>query len=147
MKVRNLMTAYPLTIAPDAPIRDAVELMIRARVRALPVVESGQFVGIVTERDLRSALGVDVSFSSLDETEDLPTQELVADWMTVGALTVGPDSDVSEACELFVEHKVGSLPVVDDDGVCIGILTVIDVLRTARILFEDLDDEEELEVL
>lgn len=144
MKVRRLMTAYPLTTTPESSVRDAAEMMMRARIRALPVVEAGVFVGILTDRDLRIGLGIDVHDADTEQLSDMPRDEMVADWMTIGALTLDPTDTLSEACRVFVDHKVGSLPVVDADGVTVGILSASDVLRAAIVLFEDLDDDEDL---
>ena len=137
MHVRDVMAPNPITIDPEAPLETAVAVMLERRVRHLPVVDDeGRLVGIVTDRDLRSAmLGPAIAdylpttprgrllalASSLDEVR-------VSHVMTWGAVTIGPDAPVAQAAAIMVTTRLGSLPVVEGKRL-VGIVTERDVLK------------------
>jgi acetoin utilization protein AcuB len=124
LRVRDLMSRDAVTIAPDAPLAEALRTMREREIRHLPVVEpDGRLVGIVTDRDLRHA--VLARFHALRDAErDL----LVQDVMTCGVVTVEADAPVARAAALMYERRIGSVPVVEG-GRLIGIVTERDLLR------------------
>jgi acetoin utilization protein AcuB len=113
MIVRNRMTAAVITVQSGSPPDEARRLLQRHRIRQLPVLRGERLVGIVTDRDLRSARGA--------------TATSVAALMTPKPLVVAPDAAVDEAARVLRSHKIGALPVVDRQRL-VGILTVSDVL-------------------
>jgi acetoin utilization protein AcuB len=124
------MTRPALTIRPEEVVDAAWRLMRGRNVRHLPVVDaSGRLVGIVTDRDLRQAVFGASTRARLPEhggsVASLPVDRV----MTRAALSVRPDAEIRQAARLMAERKIGALPVVQDDGVVIGILTETDVLR------------------
>jgi len=128
MKVVDVMTKEPLTIAPSETVGEAEELMAENGIRQLPVVENRELVGIITDRDVRSFLAGGSSLSAANEREQsLGTK--VSDLMTTDPLTLEPDDELQNAVELLVEQKVGGVPVVDAKGGLVGIVTYVDVLR------------------
>jgi CBS domain-containing membrane protein len=99
------------------------------------VVREGRLTGLVTHRDLLAA-----SFSIFAEVER-NEQRLIFDTVRVDeamhrdVVTVGPDLGVAQAAGILLENKYGCLPVVDGDGVLLGIVTEADFLRlTVRLL-------------
>ena len=136
MLVRDAMTSRPMTIDAEAPVGTAVAVMRERRLRHLPVVDdAGRLVGIVTDRDLRSAvLGsaiADCVPSIQGRLRSMATRldELrIAQVMTWGALTIGPEAPLAQAAAIMADAKVGSLPVVDH-GRLVGIVTEHDVLK------------------
>ena len=137
MQVRDVMTAGPMTIAPEAPLETAVAVMRERRLRHLPVVDdAGRLVGIVTDRDIRSAiLGPAIAeYASTAErgrlralAKDLDDVQ-VSHVMTWGALTTGPDALVAQAAAVMADARVGCLPVVEGRRL-VGILTEHDVVK------------------
>jgi acetoin utilization protein AcuB len=138
MKVRDVMTKDPLTIDPEAPLATACDVMRTKELRHLPVVnDAGQLIGIITDRDLRHAAfgpalaeylsaGAQRRVRGIVETlENLR----VRDVMTWGVVTTQPDASIGHAALIMSEHRVGSLPVIDN-GKLVGVLTERDVLRT-----------------
>ena len=127
MKVIDVMTTDPLTVAPTETIGQADELMNTNRIRQLPVVESKELVGIVTDRDVRSFL----SGSLLEDPEarEKALNAKVSEIMTTEPITVSPEDDLEEVVELLIEEKVGGIPVVDKSVGLVGIVTYVDVLR------------------
>ena len=124
MRVRDVMTADPATIAPEAPLGVALATMRERQIRHLPVVEdTGRLVGILTDRDLRQATLARAR--SLQEAErDLTVQDAMS-WAVV---TIHPGDPLARAAAIMFERRVGSLPVVENARL-VGILTERDLLR------------------
>lgn len=133
------MTAYPLTVRPEFTLLEAVEEMLRRRVHSLPVLDaSGHVIGMITDRDVRMALGPDARQLELASLEGDALDDPITDWMTHGAATISPDEHVAVACRAIVAARVGALPVVNDDGEVVGILTRSDLLTAAAEVFDEL---------
>ena len=131
MFVSRSMTRQVITTDPDARIFDAQELMHANDIRHLPVVEKdNKLVGIVTDRDIRSALPYSFFKKSLDAAEKEKIAELrVKDIMSPKPISVSPTYTIQDALMLIQDSKVGALPVVDQDGKVTGIISVRDLLR------------------
>lgn len=126
--VKNVMTENPLTLGPDAPLRDAVNLMRERKIRHLPVVEDGgRLVGMLTDRDVRHAALVPALAQHLPwELRRLKSLR-IRDVMTWSVVTTRPEATLAQAGVTMFQRRIGSLPVVDD-GRLVGILTETDVL-------------------
>jgi acetoin utilization protein AcuB len=126
--VKNRMTRDPVAVPADATLGVALRLMREHRVRHLPVVEGGEVVGMLSDRDLRLAMP---SPLGMESAEDVAAAEgtPVADVMARGAITAGPFDTVEDAAVRMRRHRVGSLPVVDATGALLGILTETDILQ------------------
>lgn len=130
MFVRDRMSSPAVTITPDTPLQDALELMHEHQFRRLPVVDDkGELVGIVSERDLLYASPPPSTLLSGLELNDLLAGLATRDIMTRDVLTTTPDTFVEDAARLMVEKKIGGLPVVDEDGQVVGVITETDVFR------------------
>jgi CBS domain-containing protein len=137
LRVADVMTRGPVTIAPDAPVGAAITVMREREVRHLPVVdERGRLVGVITDRDLRSALVTPAVAEHLSGAAQRrlrrygrAVEELrVRDIMTWDAVTIEPDAPVAQAAALMFEGRFGCLPVVAA-GRLEGIVTERDVLK------------------
>jgi len=110
------MVVNPLTITPDKPLRDALQMMETHHISGIPVVDGkgagNKLVGILTNRDVRFATD--------------PNQR-VADLMTRAVVTVKDGTTTDEARRLLHEHRIEKLVVVDADDNCIGLITVKDM--------------------
>jgi CBS domain-containing protein len=129
--VAELMTPKPTTIEPEASALAALDLMVDAGIRHLPVVDArARLVGVLSVDDLRAALPFAVNLrhppspSERESARDLS----VAEVMTHGPLTVTPPTKVSDAAAKLARFRIGCLPVVED-GRLVGILSETDVLR------------------
>lgn len=117
MKVHSWMTAHPETVRPDDTLETARDKMARGSFRSLPVLDDrGNLIAMLTDRDLRQHLGY------LSSTR-------VTAAMVERPLTVHPDTPIETAAALILDKKVGGLPVVDESGSLLGIVTVTDLLR------------------
>jgi acetoin utilization protein AcuB len=131
MFVSRSMTRRVITVGPETTIFEIEELMTQNRIRHVPVVEDdGKLVGIVSDRDLRSALPFRYFREGVSPEEKTKLQELRAkDIMTRKVLTISPGYTIQDALLMIQNAKVGALPVVDDEGRLKGILSVRDLLR------------------
>ena len=127
MLVKNRMTADPVAVAPGDPLAQAVRLTREHRIRHLPVVDGGTLVGILSDRDIRSAMPSPLEVADAARAallELTPVERL----MTREVITVGPHDPVEDAAKLLCRHRIGALPVVDAHGRLLGMITETDVL-------------------
>lgn len=136
MRVADIMTSRPVTIAPQNAIGTAIALMRAGGFRRLPVVENGRLVGIVTAHDLRLASNAPTVMSEPWYDNYLLQHIPVSICMTPHPITVTPDSSIAEAARLMRDHKIGGLPVVEGDQV-VGIVTETDLLNYLLKLLEE----------
>lgn len=137
MKVRDLMSKGVVTIEETATCQDAAQLMVRHRVRHLPVLtQRGTLCGIVTDRDLRHYLFEPATLTQIGSisVDTLLKGVPVSRVMSSPVITVDADQPLEAAASAMLEDKLGSLPVVDG-GRLAGIVTETDLLR--RIVRED----------
>jgi len=126
---RDVMSARPTTISARATIADAARLRWKLNLRHLPVVDDrGKLVGILSDRDLR---GLSPPYSLVPEanTRQKALEASVGDLMSGDVLSVRPESDLADVVDLMLQDHVGAVPVVDEAGDVIGIVSYVDVLR------------------
>jgi acetoin utilization protein AcuB len=125
------MTRKVITVTPDDGIFKAQELMAANKIRHLPVIESeNRLIGVVTDRDIRSALPYKFFKESPSEEEKKNFAELkIKDIMTQNPITISPTYTLQDALLMIQDARVGALPVVDENGILNGIISVRDLLR------------------
>jgi acetoin utilization protein AcuB len=131
MFVSRSMTRKVIRVDPDAGIFKAQELMAENKIRHLPVTEpNGRLIGIVTDRDIRSALPYKFFKESPSEEEKKNVSQLkIKDIMTRDAITISLTYTIQDALLMIQDARVGALPVVDEEGILKGIISVRDLLR------------------
>jgi len=131
MFIDKSMTTDVITIHPETSIAEASELLVRNRVRHLPIIdEDGKLLGIVTDRDIRSAMPSSVATGEEAERErERVAQRQVKDIMTTKVVTVSPMNTLEDALLLMQQTKVGGFPVVDAHGLLLGIISIRDLMR------------------
>jgi acetoin utilization protein AcuB len=127
LKVVDVMTKDPLTVSPIESVGKADELMAENTIRQIPVVDGGELIGIVTDRDIRSFLS-GALLENLD-TREKALHTAVREIMTTEPRFLAPDDDLQDAVEILVEEKFGAIPVVDEAEGLVGIVSYVDVLR------------------
>ncbi len=131
MFVSRSMTRKVITVEPDDGIFKAQELMAANRIRHLPVIQpDGRLIGIVTDRDIRSALPYKFfkEFPSEEEKKNFPELK-INNIMTKDPITISPTFTIQDALLMIQDARVGALPVVDENGILSGIVSVRDLLR------------------
>jgi CBS domain-containing protein len=136
--VKDWMTRDVVTIPPETTLPEVDHLMAEKRIRRLPVVKDGQLVGIITRSDAQSAEPSDAKWVSVWELNYLLSTLTIEKVMTPNPITISQDATIGETTQLMLEHKISSLPVVDNQGNIVGIITESDIFRlVARAWYHD----------
>lgn len=154
--VRHYMTSEVVSFSPDENVRDAMRTMLTRDVDAAPVLDpDGKVVGILSTADLivqESSLHLPTVISILGATITLPWERErfeedlekslgshVSEVMAHDPITIAPHASIEAAATSMHENRVSRLPVVDEDGVLVGILARGDVVRA---IVADLDESD-----
>lgn len=116
--ISKFMTSMPHTIGKDIPVSKALEMMREHRIRHLPVQSEGRLVGVLSDRDIRTA-------SAFQGAGDLTVEDV----MTQDPYAVRPEAAVNEVVSEMAAHKYGCAIVRQDNGKVVGIFTDNDGLR------------------
>jgi CBS domain-containing membrane protein len=134
--VGDIMTPRVMCLLEEENLESVSRGMKRFRFRHLPVVDDNKLVGIVSERDyLRASVSAHDPDRALKE-DNLERFLFVAEIMTRDVVSVRPTTPLAEAGRLLREHKFGCLPVTEEDGTLVGIVTDSDFLVLALRLLE-----------
>ncbi len=129
MLVKDWMTKDPVTITDETSMMKAIHLMKQHRFRRLPVLQQGKLVGVVSDRDLKEASPSKATTLDVHELYYLLAELQVKDIMTRHPVTVAVDDTVEHAAQVMLEHTISGLPVLDNTGSLVGILTQSDIFR------------------
>ena len=122
MKVRDIMTKEVTLVTAAQPITDVAHMMRQLDIGSLPVVQDGQLIGIITDRD--------IVVRAVSERAD-PRSMTVGDIASRDLVTIGPEQDLDEAVALMSRHRVRRLPVVQGRTL-VGVLAQADVAMEAK---------------
>jgi len=131
-KATTGLISDPITMEPERPVRDALEVMRRYRISGVPITRGKRLVGILTHRDLRFHRGLDAPIAEVMTSERL--------------VTVPPGIDLERAKDTLGEHRIEKLLVVDEDMNLKGLITVKDIEQTERFPKACRDDRGRLRV-
>jgi CBS domain-containing protein len=139
--VKDVMTKNVIAVKKDTKVRELIEILTKNRISGIPVVdEENRVIGIVSEADLLFAtktgkirglreflkrlIGEEYSTLATPLSGDLKVEDI----MTSPVITASPDMDIEEASKILSEKKIKRLPVVDENGKLIGIITRHDLV-------------------
>ena len=128
MFVGDRMNQPVITVAPDLPIVDALNLMKSKHIRRTPVVKDGKLVGIISDKDLLNASPSPVTSLSIWEMNYLLSKVTVEQFMSKNVMTVTEDMPIEQAARIMADNKIGGLPVMRD-GHVVGIITETDLFK------------------
>jgi CBS domain-containing protein len=133
MQVREIMSKDIEVVDRNDNLRTVEERMATKQLRHLPVLEQGEVVGIVTQRDLfKAAMSSAMGYGEKAQQAYLQSVR-VKEIMVYPVVTVAPDTSVAAAADMLMNKGIGCLPVVEDQRL-IGIVTKTDLLRCLRAL-------------
>ncbi len=128
MNVSDIMTTNPVTIKQNDTLADALKTMERVGCHHLPVIGyDGHMVGILSDRDCRTALNSPYILREGWQDDDLIHKLLVRAIMTPAPIVVEPDTPADEAVRLMLKNHINSLPVMRSETL-VGIITTSDIL-------------------
>jgi acetoin utilization protein AcuB len=128
MRVRDIMTKNPITVETDTLLRDAHRLMVKHKIRKLPVLKRGKLVGILTYDMILEASPSPATSLSIQEVRFLLAEMKVKEIMAKDPETLGPDTEFEKVLLLGQNRRIRGFPVVDK-GKLVGITTHGDILR------------------
>ena len=126
------MIVDPITLGPNATVRQAVDLMERYHISGVPITENGKLVGILTNRDIR-----------FEENLDQPVQNVMT---KEGLITVPVGTTLEEAKDILRHHRIEKVPVVDDHFMLKGLITVKDIAKKIQFPLATKDEKGRLRV-
>ncbi len=137
--VKDWMRTKVITAGPKMGMLEAHRLMSRNNIRRLPIIKGGdKLVGIVTRSDVRRAEPSEATTLNVWEMNYLLAKLQLSDIMTKDLYHVQPQDTIKTAALLMHKNKIGALPVVDENGRLVGIITESDIFR---VLIEWFDDD------
>jgi acetoin utilization protein AcuB len=140
MYVGRKMTTKIVTVTPATTMVKARDLLREHNIKQVPVVDTqGRLVGILTDRDIRSAWASPATTLSIYELTYVLQKLTVESVMVKNVITTTPDATIERAAKIMHDNKIGSLPVVEGDRV-VGIITSSDLME---VLLDALGIEEE----
>ena len=110
----DVMRAEVIEVAPEDTLGEVAERMSAVNVGAVVVKDYGRLIGILTERDMLKAMAARVHTS----------EARVRQWMTEEPLTASAEMGVEEAAQVMLEHNFRHLPVLDDAGAVVGLVSL-----------------------
>lgn len=123
MEVEDIMVNKVKTITPDATVKEAARIMNKYEIGCLIAVKKGNALGIITERDLLKKI--------VEQTKN-PQKTKVSEIMSKRLVVGTPQMEVADAVRLMLQKKIKKLPIIED-GKMVGLITLTDIARTARI--------------
>ncbi|MBD2254532.1 CBS domain-containing protein [Nostoc parmelioides] len=143
--VADVMSHNPVVVKPETPLQEAIKILAERRISGLPVVDNdGKLLGIISETDLmwqETGVTPPAYIMFLDSVIYLQNPavyerdlhkalgQTVGEVMSKNPVTVSPEKSVKQAAQLMHDRNVHRLPVLDDEGQVIGILTRGDIIR------------------
>ena len=121
MQVKDIMTPDPMCCTAQDPLQKAAQLMVECDCGEIPVVDDASAkipIGVITDRDI-TCRTVAKGLNPLDMT--------VGDAMTSPIVSVRPQDSLEDCCNLMEQNKIRRIPVVDDAGKCVGIISLADI--------------------
>jgi acetoin utilization protein AcuB len=129
MLVKGWMSSDVITIDEDTSMMKASQIMKENNIRRLPVMRKGKLVGIVTDRDIKEASPSKATTLDVHELYYLLSELKVKDIMRKNPVTISPEETVEKAAVKMLEHRISGLPVVNEKGNLVGIITQGDIFK------------------
>ena len=142
--VQDWMTKDVISIKLETSLPEAHQIMMNEEIRRLPIVDKhNKLLGIVTLGDVRGAQPSPATSLSIWELNYLLSNLKIKEIMTPDPITLHAEATIGEAARTMLEHRISGLPVVDDAGLLVGIITESDIFSMV-VLHEWNQEEEEL---
>lgn len=133
MIAEELMSSSPFVAQVTDSVRRVVALLLEKDVRHLPVVDDGRVAGMISDRDLRRLMEPLFDLAPERPEHGDALEQPISSLMSSDVISVEPESDVADAIDLMIEHKIGAVLVIDPHSAkLLGIISYVDVLRAAR---------------
>ncbi|GAB6947422.1 hypothetical protein JCM16161A_15520 [Vulcanisaeta sp. JCM 16161] len=131
-RVRDVMKEVPITVRDDEPLTKVIKIMNERNIGSIIITdEEGKAIGVFTERDLLRLVANNISLDALT----------VGDVMTRNVIVVEEDASLIKAVHIMAKHGIRHLPIIDEGGKVIGIISIRDAAIALARLLVDMDVE------
>jgi acetoin utilization protein AcuB len=128
MSIKNVMTGKVVTVKMDDPLSAVKEIFEAQRFHHVLVVENGKLFGVVSDRDLLKALSPRLGTLAETDKDAATLNKRVHQIMTRKPVTLHPEATLLDAVRVFKVHRISCIPLVDEEGRPVGILSWRDLL-------------------
>jgi acetoin utilization protein AcuB len=133
MLIEQIMTKSVVTVTLDHTLRLVKHIFENAKFHHLLVVEKGELYGVISDRDLLKSISPFIGTVQETVHDKFTLNKKVHQIMSRKPITLTPSADVHEAISLFNQHSISCIPIVNEAGVPVGIVSWRDILRTIEI--------------
>jgi acetoin utilization protein AcuB len=127
--LHSIMTTRVVSVEPDDSLEAVKQIFDSVKFHHLLVVEKGRLCGVISDRDLLRAVSPYVGTLSENSRDTGTLHKRVHQIMTRKPITLSPEATVTDAVNLFLEHRVSCIPIIDQDSRAVGIISWRDVLK------------------
>lgn len=135
--VKDWMNGDVITVTPITPVINARKLMTENNVRRLPVIDDGKIVGIVTRADIHTTDAPEMNALTIWDLHETLSRIMVKGAMSRDPITISATDTLGDAAKVMLDNKVSGLPVVDDAGRVVGMITESDIFRAVVQFWDD----------
>ncbi len=133
MNVEKIMSKRVVTVEMDDSLKAVKEIFDNVRFHHLLVVASGKLFGVISDRDLLKALSPNIGTIVETARDTITLNKRVHQIMTSELVTLTPGADISEAIEIFNNHNISCIPIVDDKDKPVGIISWRDIIKAIKL--------------
>ena len=133
MNIEEIMSKDLVTIGMDDSLKTVKAIFDNASIHHLLVVESDKLFGVISDRDLLKALSPNIGTLAETNRDTITLNKRVHQLMTSKLVTLTPDAEISDVIEIFNNHDVSCIPVVDDNDKPVGIISWRDILKAIKL--------------
>jgi CBS domain-containing protein len=130
-KVKDWMSKPVITLGVGSTVLQARNIMLRNKIKRIPIVLGNRLVGIVTEKDIAKTLGLFRKLSEGKHWNERMKKILVEQIMSKDLITVSPEETLGKVVEIMLENKISGLPVIENEKL-VGIITKTDLVRAVE---------------
>ncbi len=132
--VQRIMTKRVITLTPDTPVPEAIELLTTNRISGAPVVDGKKLVGILSQHDCITWLTSTWYYNEM--------HGLVRDYMTHEVTSIGENESIFTAADKILKNRLRRLPVINNAGELVGIISRHDVIKAGNAYYQEANRED-----
>lgn len=136
MRITKFMRRSIASVNPEATLKEIEELMERRKIRHVLVIEKGELLGIISDRDVKKYRSLFAETKAAKEIDEATLRFRAHQIMTRDPITIHEDIRASDAIKLMLEEHISCLPVLDNDNAVIGVVTSNELMKWVLGLFE-----------
>ena len=133
MSVERIMSTRLVTVGMDDSLTVVKEIFDNINIHHLLVVEEGKLHGVISDRDMLKALSPNIGTSVETNRDTITLNKKVHQIMTSEPVTLAPDAEISDAIQIFKNHDISCIPVVDDKNRPVGIISWRDIIKALKL--------------